>query len=181
VAAKVAVAWCRRREYCLARSDQATPWRTDSIVRTANTRRKRPTDRNPLYALTGAGDLAVEKLRAMPVKLAAELRSEPKAVARRLGELPRDVKALPERAQAFARTTFAKAGDSYDELANRGRRVVGRVRRQKATEELADQAGRTGRKAQATRTAARKGGPRARSGKATVTEAVKASTEKLGD
>jgi heparin binding hemagglutinin HbhA len=162
------------------------------MVRTADTRRKRPTDRNPLYVVTGAGDLAVEKLREMPVKLAAELRSEPKAVAKRLGELPRDVKALPERAQAFSRATFDKAGDSYDELANRGKRVVGRVRRQKATEELAEQAGRTGRKAQATRTAARKGAAGAtRSGKATVTEAkktaraateaAKASTEKRGD
>src|SRR6266508_2860404 len=121
------------------------------MVRTAEARGKRHTDRNPLYVVTGAGDFAVEKLREMPVKLAAELRSEPKAVAKRLGALPRDVKALPERAQAFARTTFAKAGDSCDEHANRGRRVVGRVRRQKATEEWAAQAGRTGRKAQATR------------------------------
>lgn len=156
------------------------------------TKRKSPTDRNPLYALTGAGDLAVEKLRGMPVRLAAELRSEPKAVAKRLGALPRDVKALPERAQAVARINLGKAGDSYDELAGRGKRVVGHIRRQKATGELAEKTGRTGRKTQATRTAARKGAARAtRSGKATgteatktaraATEAAKASDEKLGD
>jgi len=89
--------------------------------------------------VTGAGDLAVEKLREieklrkMPVRLAAELRSEPKAVAERLGALRRNVKALPERAQAFARIKLGKAGDSYDELASRGKRIVGRVRRQKAS------------------------------------------------
>jgi len=124
---------------CLASSDQATPWRRDSLVRTADTKRKgAPTDRNPLYVVTGAGDLAVEKLREieklrkMPVRLAAELRSEPKAVAERLGALRRNVKALPERAQAFARIKLGKAGDSYDELASRGQRIVGRIRRQKA-------------------------------------------------
>jgi hypothetical protein len=144
------------------------------MVRTADTKRTSPTDRNPLYVVTGAGDLAVEKLREMPVKLAAELRSEPKAVAKRLGALPHAVRAMPERAQAFARITFGKAGDSYDELASRGKRVVGRIRRQQATDELAERAGRTGRKAKATGTAARKGAARAtRSGKATVTEAKK--------
>src|SRR6266508_4610584 len=110
----------------------------------------------------------------MPVRLAGELRSEPKAVAKRLGALPRDVKALPERAQAFARIKLGKAGDSYDELASRGKRIVGRGRRQKATGELAEQAGRTGRQTQATRVAARKGAARAtRAGKATVTEPKK--------
>jgi len=48
---------------CLASSDQATPWRRDSLVRTADTKRNSSTDRNPLYVVTGAGDLAVEKLR----------------------------------------------------------------------------------------------------------------------
>jgi len=80
----------------------------------------------------------------MPVRLAGELRSEPKAVAKRLGALPREVMALPERAQAFARIKLGTAGDSYDELASRGKRIVGRVRRPKATGEMAEQAGRSG-------------------------------------
>jgi len=95
---------------------------------------------------------------------------------------------LPERAQAYARITFGKAIDGYDDLANRGKSVVGRVRRQEATEESAEHAGRAGRKTQPSRTAARKGAVRAtRSpGKATETEAkktaaAKASAEKVGD
>ncbi len=48
---------------CLASSDQATPWRRDSLVRTCRHQEEQPTDRNPLYVVTGAGDLAVEKLR----------------------------------------------------------------------------------------------------------------------
>ncbi|WP_042413047.1 hypothetical protein [Streptacidiphilus anmyonensis] len=116
--------------------------------------RKTLSDPTPLYALAGAGDLAVEKLKTVP-ELAAALAADRKAAqekaAARLGEaqtrlngaqakvteavqtLPTDLKSLQEKAQGLAlqgvgrAAEFAvKAREAYDELATRGKIVVDR-------------------------------------------------------
>ncbi|WP_042390373.1 hypothetical protein [Streptacidiphilus melanogenes] len=116
--------------------------------------RKTLSDPTPLYALAGAGDLAVEKLKTVP-ELAAALAADRKAAqekaAARLGEaqtrlngaqakvteavqtLPTDLKSLQEKAQGLALQSvgraaeFAvKAREAYDELASRGKLVVDR-------------------------------------------------------
>ncbi|MBF9072275.1 hypothetical protein [Streptacidiphilus fuscans] len=116
--------------------------------------RKTLSDPTPLYALAGAGDLAVEKLRTVPEKAAAlaadRQAAQEKATARlteaqaRLVEaqakvtetvqsLPTDIKSLQERAQSLALQSVGraaelavKAREVYDELAVRGKVVVDR-------------------------------------------------------
>jgi hypothetical protein len=116
--------------------------------------RKTLSDPTPLYALAGAGDLAVEKLKTVPEKAAAlaadRQAAQEKATARlteaqaRLVEaqakvsetvqsLPTDLKSLQERAQGIALQSVGraaelavKAREVYDELAVRGKVVVDR-------------------------------------------------------
>lgn len=75
------------------------------------------------YATVGATDLAVETFRGYTAQIAA-LRTElePKKVQAR-------VKAAPTEAQAY-----------YADLAKRGEELVARIRKQKATQDLVDQA-----------------------------------------
>lgn len=110
--------------------------------------RKALTDSKHLYFVAGAGELAVNKLREVPGRLAS-LRVEPHVAAdrvqnaifdaqARLSETlstPPDVRSLPRRAQGFALTSLGRAGealirahDGYEELAERGRTVVERLR-----------------------------------------------------
>jgi len=124
--------------------------------------RKTFSDPTPLYALAGAGDLAVEKLREVPEKAAAiagdrkaaqekatarlqeagaRLTEAQAKVAESVGTLPTDLKALQERAQSLALQSvgyaaeFAvKAREVYDELAERGKIVVDRQRKETADE-----------------------------------------------
>ena len=139
--------------------------------------RKTLSDPTPLYALAGVGDLAVEKLREVPEKaatLAATDRTvvQERATARlkeaqvRLTEaqakvsetvstLPSDFKSLQEKAQDFALQSvgraaeFAvKAREVYDELAERGKVVVDRQRKETA-DELVGIAGKAESKADA--------------------------------
>lgn len=107
----------------------------------------------PLLALVGAGDLAVEKLRAARDELALRAGSfDPKAVrdqaqasvAGRVETLqselfsaPERIQALPEKAQewpAMAQSLFADvlsaAFSTYGELAGRGKTRVNQVRRE---------------------------------------------------
>jgi hypothetical protein len=116
--------------------------------------RKTLSDPTPLYALAGAGDLAVEKLKTVPERaaaLAGERKAAQDMATARLGEaqtrlteaqakvneavqtLPADLKALQEKAQGLALQSvgraaeFAvKAREAYDGLAARGKAVVGR-------------------------------------------------------
>jgi heparin binding hemagglutinin HbhA len=98
--------------------------------------RKTSAGNKPLYAAAGAGDLAVAKLRELPGKA--------KTTAQ-------------ERLDSFGET----AGDTYDDLVVRGRSVVRRIRGQRATEELVEQAQATLREARRTRQTARRAAGRA--------------------
>jgi heparin binding hemagglutinin HbhA len=143
--------------------------RRRAVVRTVDVRRAL-SDSKPLLAAVGAGDLAVERLRQLSGQLRHEL--HPKIVRDRVGTL--DVQALPRRTQSIVRGRIDQATGIYDDLAARGRILIGRIRRQKATEDLVEQAQATVRQARATRTAARKATERTtRAAKRTKTEATK--------
>jgi len=163
--------------------------------------KKTLTDPTPLYVAAGAGDLAVEKIREVPSRLAAlrdrrgDFKVEPKAVQdlvqERLADLQVEVKRLPERANAVVTDGMAQASKTYSELAERGKTVVDRIRSQKATQELIEQAEATVARARAARqtaTAGAKGTGRAVKKTATeaaktvdaASEAVESSVDELG-
>jgi hypothetical protein len=100
---------------------------------------ERVRDSKALYAAAGAGDLAVEKLREIPERLN---RLQGKAD-------PRDV-------VAYVNQMSVRASEIIDELAARGKKIVGRVERQQATQELQASARTTARQARTTAGTARK-------------------------
>jgi hypothetical protein len=87
----------------------------------------------------------------------------------RVGTLRVDVRALPE-----------KAAETYDQLAERGRNAVGRIRRPHPPEDFAERTAKAVRGEPATRTTARKRAPRTTPvEKVTATEAT--STAEAGE
>ncbi len=110
------------------------------------------TSKTSLYAAAGAGDLAVEKLRAASGRLrqvdGTQLRDQARAG---LGALQGGVSSLPGHAAATVGGVGQEADSVYGDLVRRGRSIVRRVRRQRATEELREQAGTTATRARATR------------------------------
>jgi hypothetical protein len=99
-------------------------------------------DSKALYVAAGAGDLAVEKIREMPDRI------------NRLQEKT-DPKDLGGAAVAYVSQMGTRAAEVYDGLAERGKRIVGRVDRQKATQELQASAKATARRARSTTGSAR--------------------------
>jgi hypothetical protein len=132
--------------------------------------RTRPTlDATPLYVLAGAGDVAVEKLRELPGALQ---------------RLPKDLQRLPKELQSEAQQRAAgirgqvgqigdRTNDRYAELAQRGRHLVGQIRRQPSTRRAVQQARSAVAKTRAARTS---------SGRAVqeATEAAGDATAKIG-
>jgi hypothetical protein len=116
------------------------------------------TTSKPFYVVAGAGDLAVKTLREGSERLSG-LRIERKDLSGALTSLQHETKALPAKAQTVAVTVAAdvvgKVGTGYDELVGRGRSVVTRIRRQKSTQDLQQQAATTIRRSKAVVTSAR--------------------------
>jgi hypothetical protein len=106
----------------------------------------------PVYATAGFGDLTVGTLRRVPDRVRAEL--HPRVVGDRVAELRVNVAALPRRTGVFARGRLTQLAGRYDDLAERGRMVVHRFRRQDTVQQLEQRAQRTLRPARATRAAA---------------------------
>ncbi|WP_433165691.1 hypothetical protein [Kribbella sp. CA-247076] len=147
----------------------------------------------PLYALAGAGDLVVEKFRAVSddvtarfakldqktvqaelTKAQSELTKRFEAIVADARTAPAKLRELPATAQAGFTTVLGQAEETYEDLAGRGKELVERVRSQKATEDLVTQAKTTVSKAKATRTTAKKTADTAsRNVKATATSARK--------
>lgn len=108
------------------------------------TKKTIPAERKPFYALAGAGDLAVAKLRDLPVELQKELAKVPvelsklpaqvqqgaaqvqKTVQQRFAE----VQKLPTQVQTRATFVQAIATGLYGELATRGEKAIGQLRRE---------------------------------------------------
>ncbi|MGZ0148810.1 hypothetical protein ACXJJ3_17180 [Kribbella sp. WER1] len=147
----------------------------------------------PFYAIAGAGDLAVEKVRAVGVDmtarfakldqktLQAELTKAQSELAKRFDAIvadartaPARLRELPKTAQSGLTVVLGQAEETYEDLAGRGKDLVERIRHQQATEDLVTTAKTTVSKAKATRTTAKKTAQTAsRNVKATATSARK--------
>src|SRR5579862_1387439 len=88
-------------------------------------------DRKPFYASVGAGDAAIERLRARVTALPAQLRDVPaqlRTVPAQLASLPVRAQALPTTLQKQRAEFGTKAEKLYEELAARGEKVVTELR-----------------------------------------------------
>ena len=118
-------------------------------------------DSKAFYAAAGAGDFAVEKIREVPERLTKlQERTDPKD--------------LGGAAVAYVTQVGTRAVEVFDGLAERGKKIVSRVDRQKATQELEASARSTVRKA---RTAASSASTTAR----TATKAASDASKKIGN
>jgi hypothetical protein len=118
----------------------------------------------PLYFAAGATDLAVEKLREIPAEY-KRLQKQAKRV---------DVSTVRVAVEDYSTKATGKAVEVYDDLVHRGQKLVGSIRRQKATQVFAEQLTFTRRQAKATATTARKNATQTRTrAKATATSARK--------
>jgi hypothetical protein len=146
----------------------------------------------PFYLVAGAGDLAVKTLREVRAE-AVTYPAKAQAIVSTLPAKAQEVATtLPAKAQAAALGLPAKAQTAvvgaavsvvdrtdavYEDLLGRGRNVVGRIRRQKATQDLKRDAGTTVRRSKATKTSAKKSAATTRkSAKSTATSARKTAT-----
>ena len=147
----------------------------------ANDIRKTVTDPTPVRVLVGATDLVVEKLRGAAGQ-ARQARTD-------LGRIEIDVKALPAKAQqvpvlAVSKTIdlVGKAEEAYGDLAARGDKLVERIARQKATQDLLSQGKVTLSRGKAAVTTVRKAaGDTRTAAKATLTIAKRESGEVVAD
>src|SRR3954454_8866748 len=115
------------------------------------------TKSKPFYAVAGAGDIAVRKLREVPGRLSV-LRVEPKDITSTITLIRQEIPPVPARAQTVAvvivEEAVGLADVVYGDLVSRGRSVTNRIRRQKATQELQASATTTVRRTRtATKTA----------------------------
>lgn len=103
------------------------------------------------YVVVGITDLAVERARgaqAQLVQVGDDVRTElaPERLQAKLSgavrTLPRQARALPTSAVSRGLEAAGKVEDGFDGLAGRGKTLVERIRRQRATQDLVQQ-GRT--------------------------------------
>jgi hypothetical protein len=136
---------------------------------------RKTVDPTPFFAAVGATDLAVAKvreagLRAEKVRtvLAADL--APAKVQARATLVAEQVREIPAVALNQTLVVGGKVAEGYDELAERGKQLVTRIRNQKATQDLVVQAETTVAQAKGAVTTARKAAADVeRSAKATLT------------
>ena len=128
-------------------------------------------DTTPFYAVVGATDLAVEKVRDARVR-AIKTREElaPATVQARATKVADQVKEIPAVALNQTLVVGGKVAEGYDELAARGKSLVTRIRTQKATQDFVAQAETTVAQAKGAVTSARRAAADIeRSAKATIT------------
>ena len=133
----------------------------------------------PFYVVAGAGDLAVKTVRQVPARLST-MRIERKDLQTAVATVQAETSARPAKAQTVAVEAAVGAADRadavYSELLTRGRKVVGRIRRQRSTQDLKRDAATTVRRTRAASTTAKKGaGDTASAAKGTRTTARKAA------
>ena len=113
----------------------------------------------PFYVAAGVTDAAVAKLRGVPAKLST-VKVERRDIEKAVANLQLEVVALPARAQAtavgIAGEVTGRVDDVYGDMLVRGRKVVGRIRRQRSTQDLKKEATTTVRRTKATATTAKK-------------------------
>ncbi|MEU9834916.1 hypothetical protein AB0D67_25570 [Streptosporangium sp. NPDC048047] len=111
---------------------------------TFTTEVKKLADSKPFYAVAGAGDFAVEKLRELPDQLQRlqgrreEIREAAKDLPDRAktfaGKAEVYAKDFPEKARVYADQFTSMATGLYEEFATRGRKVVSRTTGEAALE-----------------------------------------------
>lgn len=144
----------------------------------------RKTNQTTFYAAVGVLDLAVEEVRdaqARAVKTRDEFRAELKSFDVKPADVQARVAAFPGKTVDAVMNLVEQAGETYEDLAVRGEKLIERVRNQKATKDLVAQAETTVAQAKGVVTTARKAAADVeRSAKATLTtgrkEAVRAAT-----
>ncbi len=111
----------------------------------------------PLFAVVGAGDLVVERIRHTAASVDID---DLKADLKDLRDGKVDWRELPEHAQASAQQVLAQAlgiaVDTYSGLVERGEQLVTRVRNQQATQDVVAQAKTTTAQAKGATTTAKK-------------------------
>jgi hypothetical protein len=153
----------------------------------------------PLYAVVGATDLAVEYARKSTADVQArfakielpkldlsKVELEPKALgdqartfaAARMDELSEDAKEARSAVESYVNEAVAEVTETYGDLAQRGQRLVARIRRQQATQDAKAAAKTTTAKAKTTKTQTKKSakstaGTAKRAAKTTSTAAKK--------
>jgi heparin binding hemagglutinin HbhA len=165
-------------------------------------------DVTPLYAVVGAGDLAIEKIlnasndmqilvadadpKTVPAKMQAAATARVEAVTADMKARTSDAKDFPTLAQTLFFEALSQAVVTYGEMAERGKELVTRVRNQPEGELLKTQAKATATKAKATATTTKKSAAATKkSAKSTATsarktgeaasKAAKATAKKVGD
>lgn len=101
------------------------------------TKKSIPVERKPFYALAGAGDLAVAKLRDLPVEFQKELAKVPGQAQTTAAQVQKTVQQgfaqiqkLPAEVQTRASVVQTLATGLYGELATRGEQAIGQLRRE---------------------------------------------------
>ena len=151
---------------------------TAEIRKTYTDFAKTLTGPKPLYAFAGVGDLAVEKVKNLrPAAEGKTVRDLPKQLTDKLTELPGDVRKLGDKLTDRVDTQVKAADERFEKLATRGEDIVRRVRTQKSTQDLVEQAKTTITKARNVRgTAAESAKKTSTAAKATATSARKTAT-----
>ena len=97
----------------------------------------------PMYAYIGVTDFANETVREATLKAgetAEKNRAEVSALPAKVTEVATKLYAEAQDAPAKAREIAEKLQESYEELATRGEKLVDRIRNQKSTKDLVEQA-----------------------------------------
>jgi hypothetical protein len=126
------------------------------MARTNSTTQNRIDPTRPFYAAVGGVDIAVAYARTGISEAQTRLAKvdfEPKAL---VGGLQKEAKAVPSRVVSEITETVDDLNKQYVDLAARGRTLVGRIRRQQATQDLKADAKQTVAKAKTTTTQAGK-------------------------
>jgi heparin binding hemagglutinin HbhA len=157
---------------------------TAEIRKTYTDFAKTLTGPKPFYAFAGVGDLAVEKVKNFRTDLTAEDTSVkdratkfPKQVADKITDLPKEARKVADKLTDAVDEQVKAADERYEKLAKRGEDIVKRVRTQKSTKDLLDQAKSTINKARNVRGTATDGVQKTtNAAKSTVTTARKTAT-----
>lgn len=98
-------------------------------------------DPSPIYVAVGMTDLWVETMRETNAKVRSEF--TPEAIEARSKDITAEIRDFPKHVYNEGVAIVDKFTETYEELAERGEKLVDRIRNQKATQEFIDQADAT--------------------------------------
>ncbi|MFN8098978.1 MAG: hypothetical protein U0Q21_11920 [Dermatophilaceae bacterium] len=120
-------------------------------------------DGTPFYAALGVTDLAIERMREVgamaqenATKSAQDVSDLPTKASDRFDAFRKQLEDAPQHVRESAATALETAIEFYEDLANRGEKLVDRIRNQQATKDLVHQVKATESQAKGAMTTARK-------------------------